>query len=59
MNCSTPGVDGHFKTNFFAPAQVGAKVTGECQALHRGKRTMAWQTRITNEQGRLIAVTTQ
>jgi 1,4-dihydroxy-2-naphthoyl-CoA hydrolase len=47
------------KTNFFAPAQVGATVTGECQALHRGKRTMAWQTRITNEQGRLIAVTTQ
>jgi uncharacterized protein (TIGR00369 family) len=47
------------KTNFFAPAPVGTKVLGECTALHRGKRTMAWQTRITNEDGRLIAVVTQ
>ena len=47
------------KTNFFAPAPVGTKVTGECTALHRGKRTMAWQTRISNESGRLIAVVTQ
>ena len=47
------------KTNFFAPATVGTKVTGECLALHRGRRTMAWQTRITSESGRLIAVVTQ
>ncbi|HSB10000.1 MAG TPA: PaaI family thioesterase [Blastocatellia bacterium] len=47
------------KTNFFAPATAGTKVSGECTALHRGKRTMAWQTRITNEKGRLIAVVTQ
>src|SRR5215216_5448695 len=47
------------KTNFFAPAPVRTKVTGECLALHRGKRTMAWQTRITSESGRLIAVVTQ
>lgn len=47
------------KTNFFAPAPVGTKITGECTALHRGKRTMAWQTRITNEKGRLIAIVTQ
>lgn len=47
------------KTNFFAPAPAGTKVIGECIALHRGKRTMAWQTRITNEEGRLIAVVTQ
>ena len=47
------------KTNFFAPAPAGTKVIGECTALHRGKRTMAWQTRITNEAGRLIAVVTQ
>jgi 1,4-dihydroxy-2-naphthoyl-CoA hydrolase len=47
------------KTNFFAPGVVGTKVTGECLALHRGKRTMAWQTRITNEDGRLIAIVTQ
>jgi 1,4-dihydroxy-2-naphthoyl-CoA hydrolase len=47
------------KTNFFAPAPAGTKVTGECVALHRGRRTMAWQTRITSESGRLIALVTQ
>jgi len=47
------------KTNFFAPAPVGTKIIGECTALHRGKRTMAWQTRITNESGRLLAIVTQ
>ena len=48
------------KTNFLAPAAVGTKVIGECTALHRGKRTMVWQTRITaSEGGRLIAIVTQ
>ena len=47
------------KTNFFAPTSVGQKVIGECIALHRGKRTMAWQSRITNENAKLIAVVTQ
>jgi uncharacterized protein (TIGR00369 family) len=48
------------KTNFLAPAAVGTKVIGECTALHRGKRTMVWQTRITAaEGGRLIAIVTQ
>ena len=47
------------KTNFFAPAPAGQKVTGESVALHRGRLTMAWQTRITSESGKLIAVVTQ
>ena len=47
------------KTNFIAPAPVGTTLTGECAALHRGRRTMVWQTRITNAQGRLLAVVTQ
>ena len=47
------------KTNFFVPAPVGTRVSGECVALHRGKRTMVWQTRVTSEEGRLIAVVTQ
>ena len=47
------------KTNFFAPAPVGSKVTGECTPLHRGKRTMVWQTRITSQQGRLLGIVTQ
>ena len=55
--CGTTTIES--KTNFFAPASVGTRVFGESVALHRGKRTMAWQTRITNEAGRLIAVVTQ
>lgn len=47
------------KTNFLAPAPAGTTVTGECAALHRGRRTMVWQTRISNAQGRLLAVVTQ
>lgn len=43
------------KTNFFAPAPVGSVVVGECVPLHRGKRTMTWQTRLTNAEGRLLA----
>jgi 1,4-dihydroxy-2-naphthoyl-CoA hydrolase len=47
------------KTNFFAPAPVNTTVTGECTPLHKGKRTMVWQTRITSESGKLLAVVTQ
>jgi uncharacterized protein (TIGR00369 family) len=47
------------KTNFFAPAPVGSKVLGECVALHRGRRTMVWQTRITAENGRLLTLVIQ
>jgi 1,4-dihydroxy-2-naphthoyl-CoA hydrolase len=47
------------KTNFLAPAPVGTKVLAECAAIHRGRRTMVWQTRITSEQGKLIGIVTQ
>lgn len=47
------------KTNFLAPAASGAAVIGECLPLHRGRRTMVWQTRITAAEGRLVAVVTQ
>jgi uncharacterized protein (TIGR00369 family) len=47
------------KTNFLAPAPVGTTVTGEATPLHRGGRTMVWQTRVTGENGRLLAVVTQ
>ncbi len=47
------------KTNFLAPAPVGAKVTAECVAIHRGRRTMVWQTRINSEQGKLVGIVTQ
>ena len=48
-----------WKTNFFAPAPVGTRVLGECTPLHRGKRTMVWQTKVTSEEGRLLAIVTQ
>ena len=47
------------KTNFLAPAPAGTTVTGECVPLHRGRRTMVWQTRVTNAEGRLLAIVTQ
>jgi uncharacterized protein (TIGR00369 family) len=47
------------KTNFFAPARAGDTIRGECVALHRGKRTMVWQTRVTGPGGRLLALVTQ
>ncbi len=47
------------KTNFIAAAPAGAKVIGEATPLHRGRRTMVWQTRITTPQGKLVAVVTQ
>lgn len=46
------------KTNFFAPGQEGV-VRAEALPLHRGRRTMVWQTRITDGAGRLLAVTVQ
>ena len=47
------------KTNFFAPARTGETIRGECVALHRGRRTMVWQTRVTSPDGRLLAMVTQ
>ena len=47
------------KTNFLAPAPVGTKVSAECVAIHRGKRTMVWQTRINSEAGKLVGIVTQ
>jgi uncharacterized protein (TIGR00369 family) len=47
------------KTNFFAPAVAGMTVRAECVPLHRGRRTMVWQTRITGPEGRLLALVTQ
>lgn len=47
------------KTNFLAAAPEGETVYGECTAVHRGKRTMVWQTRVTRENGVLVAIVTQ
>ncbi len=47
------------KTNFLAPALAGTTVRAECLAIHRGRRTMVWQTRVTSENGKLLAIVTQ
>jgi len=47
------------KTNFLAPAPVGTKILGETTPVHRGRRTMVWQTRVTTEAGRAVALITQ
>ena len=46
------------KTNFFAGARGGV-VRAESTPLHRGRRTMVWQTRVTDESGRLLSLTIQ
>jgi 1,4-dihydroxy-2-naphthoyl-CoA hydrolase len=47
------------KTNFISAAPVGARVVGETTPLHRGRRTMVWQTRISTKEGRLVALVIQ
>ncbi len=47
------------KTNFLAAAPAGSKLSAETTPVHRGRTTMVWQTRISNEQGRLAAIVTQ
>ena len=47
------------KTNFLAPAEAGTTVVAECTPIHRGRRTMVWQTRISTREGRVVAVVTQ
>jgi uncharacterized protein (TIGR00369 family) len=47
------------KTNFLAAAPVGTRIVGEATPVHRGRTTMVWQTRITTDAGRLVALVTQ
>ena len=47
------------KTNFIAPAPAGIRVTAETTPVHRGRRTMIWQTRVSTPEGRLVALVTQ
>ena len=47
------------KTNFLAPAPVGGTVVGETTPVHRGRRSMVWQTRVSSAEGRLVALVIQ
>ena len=47
------------KTNFFAPGREGTEIAAETTPLHRGRRTMVWQTRVTSADGKLLALVIQ
>lgn len=47
------------KTNFIGAAASGSTVTGESTPVHKGRTTQVWQTRITNAEGKLLALVTQ
>ena len=46
------------KTNFIAGCKSGT-VQAEAKPIHKGKRTHVWETRITDENGKLLSITTQ
>jgi 1,4-dihydroxy-2-naphthoyl-CoA hydrolase len=46
------------KTNFLAAGRSGT-LRAEATCLHRGRRTMVWQTRVTDPGGRLLSLTLQ
>jgi uncharacterized protein (TIGR00369 family) len=47
------------QTQFIGLAPLGARLVGEATPIHRGRRTMVWQTRITTKEAKLVAVVTQ
>jgi 1,4-dihydroxy-2-naphthoyl-CoA hydrolase len=47
------------KTNFLGSARAGTTVTGEATPLHVGRRSSVWQTRVTNDEGKLLALVIQ
>ncbi len=47
------------KTNFIGVAREGDTVIAVCTPLHIGKRTSIWQTKITSEAGKAVALVTQ
>jgi uncharacterized protein (TIGR00369 family) len=47
------------KTNFLSAAPSGSLVRATTTPVHRGGTTQVWQTRITRDDGRLVALVTQ
>jgi 1,4-dihydroxy-2-naphthoyl-CoA hydrolase len=46
------------KTNFIAGTKAGV-IQAVATPIHKGRRTQVWETRITDEGGKLLSVTTQ
>ncbi|MBX3510982.1 MAG: PaaI family thioesterase [Hyphomonadaceae bacterium] len=47
------------KTNFLGAAKSGTTVTAESTPVHKGRRTSVWQTKITGEDGKAVALVVQ
>ncbi|HUJ02903.1 MAG TPA: PaaI family thioesterase [Rhizomicrobium sp.] len=47
------------KTNFIGAAKEGSLVLAEATPIHIGRRSSVWQTKITREDGKLVAIVTQ
>ena len=47
------------KTNFTGPARVGTTISAKSRMMHKGRTLMVWQTEISGEDGKLIALVTQ
>jgi len=47
------------KTNFIGGAPIGARITGESVALHKGRTTVVCQTTIRNDAGKLLSLVIQ
>ena len=47
------------KTNFTGPARVGTTIAASSRMVHKGSTLMVWQTEITAEDGKLVALVTQ
>ena len=47
------------KTNFLGAAKAGTIVTAEATPMHKGRTTSVWQTKITGEDGKAVALVTQ
>ncbi|HTK79397.1 MAG TPA: PaaI family thioesterase [Rhizomicrobium sp.] len=47
------------KTNFVSAAREGTTIFAESTPIHVGRRSSVWQTRITREDGKLVAIVTQ
>lgn len=54
---STTTVDS--KTSFFRSVPIGEVLRGVCEPLHRGRRTMVWQTTLTRADGKVAALVIQ
>jgi len=47
------------KTNFLSAIPLGDTAVAQCTPIHRGRKVMVWQTRITRGDGKLAAIVAQ